>query len=120
MYRKDKGSVSVLRLILEATAQRSEKSDCKCGAIKNADEFGIRVCDNRNEAHYWETYYSFAYGLPTTVFHVRGRRMSMSQDHIDKLFKEIDTTTNAERCYPIWRWILNIRIMFHRGLSEMS
>ena len=54
-------------------------------------------CQARDEAHYWEAFYSFAYGIPTTVFHVRGRRMRMSQEYIDRLYKAINSEQNAAR-----------------------
>ncbi len=65
---------------------------------ENADRIWVlKVCREREEAHYWEAFFSFNYGIPTTVFHVRGRRMRMSQDYIDKLYAAIDTERNARR-----------------------
>lgn len=49
------------------------------------------------EARYLEQVFSVTYGLPTMVFHVRGRRMMMTQAWIDKLYKGIKTTDAAER-----------------------
>ena len=99
MYRKDKG----YRIGIASHTRSNGTTERKIGLQvrsnqENADRVWVlKVCSNRNEAHYWEAYYSFTYGLPTTVFHVRGRRMRMSQDYIDKLFQEIDTSSNAER-----------------------
>ncbi len=99
MYGKDKG----YRIGIASHTRSNGTTERKIGLQlrsnqENADRVWVlRVCSNRNEAHYWEAYYSFTYGLPTTVFHVRGRRMRMSQDYIDKLFQEIDTSSNAER-----------------------
>ncbi|MBI3152562.1 MAG: UvrD-helicase domain-containing protein [Chloroflexi bacterium] len=96
MYRKDKGyRVGI------ASHARSDGSALKVGLQVRSNQenatkmWVLKVCTNRNEAHYWESYYSTAYGIPTTVFHVRGRRMRMSQEYIDKLFNEIDTDTKA-------------------------
>lgn len=112
MYRKDKGyRVGV------ASHTRSDgvQSDMQMGLKvrsnqENADKVWVLgVCSTREEAYYWESWYAFKYGIPTTVFHVRGRRMRMTQDQIDRLFQEIDTTANAWRlfadleldfCYP--------------------
>ncbi|MBI5354590.1 MAG: UvrD-helicase domain-containing protein [Chloroflexi bacterium] len=98
MYRKDKGyRVGI------ASHARSDGSALKVGLQvrsnqENANRMWVlKVCENRNEAHYWEAYYSTAYGIPTTVFHVRGRRMRMSQEYIDKLFSQIDTDSNANQ-----------------------
>jgi DNA helicase II / ATP-dependent DNA helicase PcrA len=99
MYRKDKG----YRIGIASHTRSVGTTERKIGLQvrsnqENADRVWVlKVCSNRNEAHYWEAYYSFTYGLPTTVFHVRGRRMRMSQDYIDKLFQEIDTSSNAEQ-----------------------
>lgn len=98
MYRKDKGyRVGI------ASHTRSDGSGLKVGLQvrsnqENADKMWIlKVCAERSEAHYWEAYYATRYSIPTSVFHVRGRRMRMSQTYIDKLFSEIDTDTNANQ-----------------------
>ncbi|HLO30212.1 MAG TPA: UvrD-helicase domain-containing protein, partial [Anaerolineales bacterium] len=100
MYRKDKG----YRIGIASHARSNGVSpEPKIGLQvrrnqENADKVWIlKVCKDRNEAHYWETFYSTTYGIPTIVFHVRGRRMRMSQEYIDKLFNEIDTDTNASQ-----------------------
>ena len=98
MYRKDKG----YRIGIASHA-RSDGSSLKIGLQVRSNQenatkmWVLKVCTDRNEAHYWETYYSTSYGIPTTVFHVRGRRMRMSQEYIDRLFNEIDTDTNANQ-----------------------
>ena len=99
MFRKDKGF-----WIGIASHARSDgvSPDLQIGLrvrsnAENADKVWVlKVCENRDEAHYWESFFSFSYGIPTTVFHVRGRRMRMSQEYIDQLYNSIDTTTNAE------------------------
>ncbi|GAB4454961.1 MAG: hypothetical protein Kow0070_02370 [Anaerolineales bacterium] len=98
MYRKDKG----YRIGIASHA-RSDGTKLKVGLQvrsnqENATKMWIlKVCVDRNEAHYWEAFYSVKYGIPTTVFHVRGRRMRMSQKYIDKLFNDLDTDTNANQ-----------------------
>ena len=68
------------------------------GNQEQADRVWIlRVCPTRDEAHYWEALYAFQYGIPTTVFHISGRRMRMSQESIDRLYHAIDTRERAER-----------------------
>src|SRR5256886_699280 len=44
-----------------------------------------------------EQLYAFTYGIPTTVFHVRGRRMKLRQGHVDRIYHGIDTEPRAER-----------------------
>jgi DNA helicase-2/ATP-dependent DNA helicase PcrA len=100
MYRKDKGyRVGI------ASHARSDGVSPELqiglrvrGNQENADKIWVlKVCESRDEAHYWESYFSFSYGIPTTVFHVRGRRMRMSQENIDRLYNNLDTTSSAER-----------------------
>jgi DNA helicase II / ATP-dependent DNA helicase PcrA len=57
----------------------------------------LRVCADRAEAHFWEQFFAFKYGLPTTVFHVRGRRMALTQELVDRLFRELNTERAALR-----------------------
>ncbi|MCW5775381.1 MAG: UvrD-helicase domain-containing protein [Phycisphaeraceae bacterium] len=49
------------------------------------------------ESKYYEQYYSVKYGIPTTVFFVRGRRMDLTQEHVDRLYSTLDTEANALR-----------------------
>jgi len=99
MYRKDKG----YRVGIASHARSDGMSEGLQVGLRvrsnqeNADKIWVlKVCESRDEACYWESYFSFTYGIPTTVFHVRGRRMRMSQEHIDRLYKNIDTISNAE------------------------
>jgi DNA helicase II / ATP-dependent DNA helicase PcrA len=57
----------------------------------------LKVCRNKNDASYFEQYYSVKYGIPTAVFNARGRRINLSQEQIIKLFKEINTYEAADR-----------------------
>ncbi|MBI4771274.1 MAG: UvrD-helicase domain-containing protein [Chloroflexi bacterium] len=102
MYRKDKGyRVGI------ASHARSDgvKPDLQMGLRvrsnqENADKIWVlKVCHTREEAYYWESLYAFKYGIPTTVFHVRGRRMRMAQEQIDQLYREIDTADNARQLF---------------------
>jgi DNA helicase-2/ATP-dependent DNA helicase PcrA len=100
MYRKDKG----YRIGIASHARSDGVSpELKIGLQvrsnqENAEKIWVlKVCASRNEAHFWETFFSTKYGIPTTVFHVRGRRMRMSQEYIDRLFNEIHTDLNANQ-----------------------
>ncbi len=57
----------------------------------------LRTCSTAAEARFYEHFYSVQYGLPTMVFFVRGRRMEMTQDWIDKLYRDVDTAAGAAR-----------------------
>ena len=99
MYRKNKG----YRIGIASHARSDGTEKLQVGLQvrsnqENADKVWVlKVCKDRNEAHYWEALYSTTYGIPTTVFHVRGRRMRLSQEYIDRLFSEIDTDSNANQ-----------------------
>ncbi len=68
------------------------------GNQEQADRVWIlRICSMRTEAYYWEAFYAFQYGVPTTVFHSAGRKMRFDQPLIDRLYENIDTTERAER-----------------------
>jgi DNA helicase-2/ATP-dependent DNA helicase PcrA len=57
------------------------------------------VCPTREEAAFYEQYFSLTYGIPTAVFHTQGRAqsMSLSQSSLHRLFSTIDTRANARR-----------------------
>ncbi|MDU1338267.1 MAG: 3'-5' exonuclease [Clostridium butyricum] len=57
----------------------------------------IKVCDTKGDATYYEQYYSVKYGIPTIVFNSRSRNITISQEQIEKMFKEIDTINAAEK-----------------------
>ena len=136
MYRKDKG----YRIGIASHARR-DGTDLKVGLQVRSNQenatkmWVLKVCTDRNEAQYWESYYSTAYGIPTAVFHVRGRRMRMSQEYIDRLFAEIDTDKNANQLlidlsmnvkYPhyipqgTFRSIVNLRYFGDGRITEES
>jgi len=48
-------------------------------------------------AAYLEQLHAFTYGIPTTVFHIRGRRMQTTQAQIQRIFDSINTEERAER-----------------------
>ena len=57
----------------------------------------IRVCSLKGDATFYEQYYSVKYGIPTIVFNSRGRNITISQEHIEKMFKEINTLNAADK-----------------------
>ncbi|MCC7117947.1 MAG: UvrD-helicase domain-containing protein [Anaerolineales bacterium] len=136
MYRKDKGyRVGI------ASHARSDGASLKIGLQVRSNQenahkmWVLKVCSDRNEAHYWEAYYSTSYGVPTSVFHVRGRRMRMSQEYINRLFTEINTDENAHQLltdlgmdlkYPhyipqgTFRNIVNLRYFGDGRITEES
>jgi DNA helicase-2/ATP-dependent DNA helicase PcrA len=57
----------------------------------------LKVCEDKAEAIFWEQYFAFEYGIPTTVFFTAGRNMAVDQAFIDELYGQIDTAARAER-----------------------
>ena len=66
---------------------------------EHADKMWIlRVCNTREEAVYFEQFFSTEYGIPTMVFFAAGRKdLIVSQQSIDTLFDKIDTVAHAAR-----------------------
>ncbi len=73
--------------------------DCGLGLRLNGEVadrlWVIAATPDEAEAACLEQLYAFTHGIPTTVFHVRGRRMQMSQHHVDRVFGGIDTEARA-------------------------
>lgn len=63
---------------------------------ENGDKAWIlEVCNTKEDACYYESLYAAKYGIPTMVFHCRGRNMTFKQEYINKLFTNVDTRKNA-------------------------
>ena len=56
----------------------------------------IETCDTIEEALYYESYYSFNYGIPQNVFLTHDNK-GLNQESLDKLFKNIDTYKNVKK-----------------------
>jgi len=90
MYRRDKG----YRVGIASHARSDGVSaELQVGLKVRSNQeradavWVLRVCATREEAKYWEAYFAFTYGVPTTVFHVSGRKMGVSQDTINRLYR---------------------------------
>ncbi len=59
---------------------------------EHADKIWIlKTCKDKGEASFYEHLFSVKYGIPTAVFHTGGRELAMSQELIERLFREVDT-----------------------------
>ncbi|HEU5152670.1 MAG TPA: UvrD-helicase domain-containing protein [Iamia sp.] len=56
----------------------------------------LRMCADRAEAAYWEAFYAAEYGLPTACFHGVGRRLSLDEERLERLYLELDTGSRAK------------------------
>ena len=98
MYKEELGY-----RIGQTSSVRSRKGQLASGISvrlngEQADKIWIiKVCDNKSEANYYEEYFSVKYGIPKCVFNVSGRNIHLTQELVNKMFKEIDTINNAER-----------------------
>jgi DNA helicase-2/ATP-dependent DNA helicase PcrA len=72
----------------------------------------VRSCRSSAEARFYEHLLSVRYGVPTMVFFVRGRRMDMTQEWIDRLYQELDTEAAASRLMA--DFCLDVRYPHHR------
>jgi DNA helicase-2/ATP-dependent DNA helicase PcrA len=69
----------------------------RCNQELGEKMWALKTTENFEEALYFEQLFSFKYGIPTSVFLSRARKMIMGQGYIDKLFTEIDTKDRAEK-----------------------
>lgn len=69
----------------------------RCVQEKAEKVWILKTCQTRAEAQTWEQYYAFEYGIPTTVFDAAGQNSLMQQNHINFIYKHIDTASNAKR-----------------------
>lgn len=101
MYARDRG----FRIgIAKGTRFDGKKDDIGLRVRANqerADHMWIlRMCEDRATAQYHEALYSYKYGIPMTVFHsYNNRKMAMTQDQLDSLFKEIDTEERSKNLF---------------------
>jgi DNA helicase II / ATP-dependent DNA helicase PcrA len=111
MYRNDKGYRIGRSIGLRTRGNREAKIlglQVRSNQ-ENADKMWIlKVCETKSEAAYYETLYSSRYGIPTMVFHLRGRGgMNLTQDLIDKLYAEIDTNARVKQLFADFNIFIN-------------
>ncbi len=56
----------------------------------------LHVTVSKEKAAYYEQLFAFKYGIPTTVFNSSGRSITLSQQSINAIFAQIDTSSAAE------------------------
>ena len=57
----------------------------------------LHITQDKEQAAFYEQFYAFKYGIPTTVFHCCSRGITLTQPSIDAIFNQIDTETAAEK-----------------------
>ncbi|HNY12764.1 MAG TPA: 3'-5' exonuclease, partial [Candidatus Wallbacteria bacterium] len=56
----------------------------------------MKICKNPKDAYFYESFYATKYGIPTLHFSSRSNRVTVDQEKIDYMYKEIDTFVRAE------------------------
>jgi len=123
MYRRDKGyRIGITKGFRTGDSRRGGKPYTGLNVRGNqeaADKMWIlKTCFKKEEAAFWELYYSCRYGIPTLVFDTCGRDMKISQKQIDNLFSLINTSKRAEKLMK--DFYLNPNFPHHRpkGISS--
>lgn len=99
MYSKDIG----YRIgVTQGTRNDGRKQDIGLRVRSNqerADKIWIiKVCLTRQEALYYESYYSYEYGIPMTIFRSSSiKKNGLTQENIKQLFNSIDTQKRASK-----------------------
>ncbi len=57
----------------------------------------LHITQDKEQAAFYEQFYAFKYGIPTTVFHCGSRGITLTQPSIDAIFNQIDTEAAVER-----------------------
>ena len=98
MYRADRGWR--IGLTKSVRVGRRGKPDVRPRVRLNQERgdalWLLSVCHSRAEASYWEAFFAAEYGLPTALFHGQGRDLVMGEEHLIRLFDELDTETRAK------------------------
>jgi DNA helicase-2/ATP-dependent DNA helicase PcrA len=99
MYREDRG----YRIGLTKSVRSGDNRTDQFGFMvrmnqEHADKFWIlSVCDSLEEATFQEAFFAAKYGLPTALFHGVGRKLKMTDAHLQRLFATLETKAAAER-----------------------
>ena len=101
MYRRDKGfRIGMAKSVRQGGTGRKEIGLLvRCNQEKADKMWVLKMCRTKSEAAYFEIYFSSHYGIPMLVFFTSGRKMSITQNDIDTLFKKIDTRKRAEKLF---------------------
>ena len=101
MYRRDKGCrIGVVQSIRSFNKNKKENGLRTRSNQEHADRIWIlKVSPTRAKAQYWEQWFAFTYGIPTTVFYAGGRGMDMSEREISDLFASIPTKERVENLF---------------------
>jgi DNA helicase II / ATP-dependent DNA helicase PcrA len=99
MYRADKGyRIGVTRGVRGTNGEIVNGLSVRANQERADKVWIITVAHNISEARYFEEYFSLKYQLPKILFYsYRREGIIMTQEDIDRIYREIDTQANAEK-----------------------
>lgn len=99
MYAENKGYRIGLAKSLRTTGKKQTVGLQVRANQERADRMWVlKVCDSRADAQFYESLYSYQYGIPMMVFHAYNNRgMEIQQSQIDHLYTSIDTEKRAKK-----------------------
>jgi DNA helicase-2/ATP-dependent DNA helicase PcrA len=113
MHKHDRG----WRIGVTRSIRVGKKGDLQPGPRvrinqEQADELWfLNICDSREDASMWESFFAAEYGLPTAVFHGIGRKILMGEERIERLYDMLDTESRA-------KWVME-DLDLHREFPHM-
>jgi len=98
MYRSDKG----YRIGITQGVRGKKRQIVNGLVVRINQERGDKIwmlksCETHCDALYYEQFYAFKYGLPTTIFEDSSKKAVYSQSKIDELFQNIPTVERAKK-----------------------
>ncbi len=101
MFRKDKGyRIGLAKSHRTVRQGRSENGLLVRANQESAEKMWIlKVCKDRADANFWEHWFVVEYGIPSMVFSTGGRSMLITQEHINNLFRTINTEKRVQRLF---------------------
>lgn len=101
MYRQDKGyRIGIAKGVRTPELNRPEIGLLVRSNQESADKMWVlKVCKTRSDANFWEHWFVVTYGIPSMVFSTGGRKMLITQEQINELFRTIDTKENVKKIF---------------------
>jgi len=104
MYRRDKGyRIGMTKGLRQRSSSGRQKPFAGLATRANqeaADKMWIlKTLKVKEEALFWEVYFSAKYGIPTLVFDIGRRNMRIGQEQVNKLYSSIDTVKRVKKLF---------------------
>ncbi|MEI6498741.1 MAG: UvrD-helicase domain-containing protein [bacterium] len=98
MYREDKGyRIGITQGVRAKKGQITNGLKVRINQERGTRIWLLESCQTLSEALYYEQFYAFKYGIPTTIFQDSSKKAVYSQEKIDLLFKNIPTVERAQK-----------------------